>query len=553
MAARHAVAVLRARLRERGVAPAIGAWLDALWRWAGDHPAAALAIIVALHTVPSLGARELWFSDEVRHGGALQSLLRGGHWMVLYLNGVPYPDKPPVYFWLLALLATVFRSDRPWVFFLAAALSTWALLVATHALARQVGGAGRRASLQAALVLLGATYVGGVAHSTRPDLLFAALITAAHVALYRAWAAERAYGLAAAGFGLAGLAVLTKGPLGLAMPLLASVVFLAWRGRLGRLARPDALLGLVLGVALPLAWLALASVVEGRAFVQSLLVRQIYERATASFAHARPFYHYLLVLPLVWFPWTLALVGRPWVARTGPRGDSDGRVHLWCVVASGLLLLSAISIKLGIYLLPLLPPLAVLTAGALAGVSDDARRRIWTAIALGLTAAAVLLVVFVRWALPALTGAGVASAALMVAVALAVLALRRRGIEPALSALVLGLAVCANATLVLAGPGLDAVMSPRATAEVMRAYAAQGYLPVAHQMLPGIYTYYVGSPILETRRFAALSAVLHQHRKVVVAIGQRDWDRWTARPEGLEIVHRQRLADTETLVFVRAR
>jgi 4-amino-4-deoxy-L-arabinose transferase-like glycosyltransferase len=265
----------------------------------------------------------------------------------------------------------------------------------------------------------------------------------------------------------------------------------------------------------------------------------------------------------VWLPWTLGLVGRPWTARArgdaagdpGPtERDGEGRAYLWCVLATGLIVLSAISIKLEIYLLPLVPPLAVLTADTLARAPEKARRRIWLAVTLGLIAVAAA-VAALPWFVqePALTGIALASAVLLAAVAAGVFLLRRGGVEPALAALVLGLAGTVNATLAFGGPALDALLSPRAGAEVIREYAAQGYLPIAHATFPGVYSYYVGARVRETRRFETLATVMRRHPRVVIAMRQRDWDRWTARPDGLTIVHRQRLAGTETLVVVSSR
>jgi 4-amino-4-deoxy-L-arabinose transferase-like glycosyltransferase len=526
-----------------------------LGRLAVDHPWITLAVAVALHTVPTLAARELWFADEVRHGHVLQELLQGGHWVVLYLNGAPYPDKPPLYFWFLGLLATLARSDRPWVFFLGSALSALALLASTMALARTAGGLDRRSALPAALLPLGSLFVAVAAHYTRPDLLFAALITLAHACLHRAWTAPAAPPWALAGFALAGVATLVKGPLGFVLPLGTTIVFLAWRRQVHRLLAPGVLASLAAGLALPAAWLAAAWALEGQAFVTGLLVRQVYQRAIASFMHAQPAYYYLLALPLVWLPWTLVLAGRPW---RGPAPaavpDRSGITYLWCTVISGVAILSALSIKLEVYLLPLLPPLAVLTWQALARMPAAARRLVWLGVAVALLVAATLVV-----ASPGLVPAYAAgthawaSGALLAAAGGVVLSMRFARPGAVLAALVVGSGVWINATVWLAAPALDAVMSPRPQAEVMGRYARQGYVAIAADTFPGIYPYYAGGPVRETRGLEALAGVLSAHDRVVVAMRRADWDRWPGRPGDLRIVHRQRIADTDTVLAVRER
>jgi 4-amino-4-deoxy-L-arabinose transferase-like glycosyltransferase len=534
--------------------------LAGLGRRTAAHPWMALVLLVAAQTLPTLGVRDLWFADEVRHGNVLQHLREGGHWLVLYLNGAPYPDKPPLHFWLLGLLGAASGSDRPWVFLAGAALSTLALLAATMALARAVGGTDRRVALHAALLPLGSLYFVGTAHYARPDQLFAALITTSHLCLFRAWTGERGPRWAVAGFGLGGVAVMTKGPLGLLLPLLAGVTYLAWRHRLSRLARADVAAGLAVGLALPLAWLAAAWAVEGPGFLRAVLVTQIYRRATASFIHPGPPWHYVWTLPVVALPWTLLVLGRPWRARpaAGDAGHArpasrEGRAYLAAAVVSGFAALSLISIKIEIYLLPLFPPLAVLAAGALERMGAADRRRAWTAVAVALLALGALMAaspggldVYVP------RTAAMSAGAILGALGLVVIGLRRAGASAVLVAVALGLAVWANATLWVAEPALDAVMSPRAQAEVMRQYAAQGYLPIAHRIFPGIYSYYARTRVTETRRRAALRRVLARHERVVVAMRQRDWDRWAMRPPGLRIVHRQRIANSVTVLAVRS-
>jgi 4-amino-4-deoxy-L-arabinose transferase-like glycosyltransferase len=44
--------------------------------------------------------RGLWEPDEARYAYVAREMRQGGHWFVPHINGVPYPDKPPLMFWL---------------------------------------------------------------------------------------------------------------------------------------------------------------------------------------------------------------------------------------------------------------------------------------------------------------------------------------------------------------------------------------------------------------------------------------------------------------------
>ena len=66
--------------------------------------------------------RDLWFSDEVRLADAFMNL-GNGDWLMLTMNGLPYPDKPPLYFWFMETLTRIPGVTVPMVFFLAVAVS----------------------------------------------------------------------------------------------------------------------------------------------------------------------------------------------------------------------------------------------------------------------------------------------------------------------------------------------------------------------------------------------------------------------------------------------
>src|SRR3989338_2363272 len=67
--------------------------LDSRRRMAWAHRVGLLVRAVAAQPAPLIAARDLWWSDEVRHGGVLLDLASKGDWWALHLNGAPYTDK----------------------------------------------------------------------------------------------------------------------------------------------------------------------------------------------------------------------------------------------------------------------------------------------------------------------------------------------------------------------------------------------------------------------------------------------------------------------------
>ncbi len=539
--------------------------LDRLWDLIRRRPWLSLAMLTAMQTAFTLSSRALWFSDEVRYADAYAGLLRG-RWLVLSLNGVAYPDKPPLYFWFLRLLDALPGLSDPAVFFLGAALSGLLLLYATLIWAR-VLGLKHEAGALAGLLLLTTLFFAGLLHYSRMDLLFAALIVAAQAAFCQAFTPgneTRRTRLNTLAFILAGLATLTKGPLGLLFPVLTTLLFLAWRGRAREFFRASMLPGLAALLALVFSWIVAAYFVEGPGFLHKIFYEQIFQRATRTFHHAEPFYFYLVAFPPCWLPWTLSLLALPvgrlfggafwrglWAGRKASSPLADAKAWLWFSSLSGLALLSLLSGKVVVYILPQLSPLALLLALAL---MDDERprpwQRLWTASGLLFLALAAVTTQAERF-LPvpmALPGTW-AVAGGFAACGLGLLLLRRQNARRVLPALTLLTALWVQPAAQTLAPALDAIMSPKPQADVLKAYAAKGYLPVAHDIYQGIYSYYLGGVVRETAGFNILDQLVAQ-QDVVLAIKKKHWAAWSTRPEHLTIVLEQWLAGQPYYVVV---
>lgn len=537
--------------------------LSRVFAAAAFAPIVFLIGLLALQTLFALDTRALWFSDEIRYANVFENVVRGGKWLVMYLNGVPYPDKPPVYFWFLSGLLPVFKAPIPALFMAGAALSGLLLLMATCALNRLVLRAGRETSLAAGLVLLSCFYFLGLTHYSRMDLLFAALITASQVCLFRALERERATGLCLAAFLLAGAATLTKGPLGLAFPLLTGAVWLAWRGRFRRLFRRDVGLGLLACLALLGAWVGAAWLGGEHELVENIFYKQIYRRAVNASHHEQPFWHYFATLPAAWLPWTFVLAALP-VARlarpgfwkglwTARREADPGAAWLWVAALSGFALLSCLSTKIVVYLLPLFPPLALLTARALLAMDETGVKRtyLWIGglfgfLALGLPFGNY----FHHWPISI---EGLWWMALASALAAAILLRFATRMSPGAALLTLALVVTAwvQPLTQITLPSLDGAMSPKAQGELMGRYIDRGYTPVAYKIYSGVYTYYCGHDVLETQDIDLVGRMAEEEPRLVLGMQRRYWDEWSGRPAGLRIVHEQWVADRPYVLAVK--
>lgn len=313
-----------------------------------------------------IGAMPLGDPDEGLFASIAREMVEGGDWLTPRFDGLRYLEKPPLYYWLTALTYALFGFSE-WGVRLWSALGALGTVLATWLLGSEAFG--RRVGLLAGLLLatsLGAFLYGRVAGV---DLLFTAWLALAFLGFVR-WARRGGKAPLGGFYAAVALAVLTKGALGLLLPLLViGGFFLVTRSR-PRVGQLGLGWGVPLVLALALPWHLLA----GRAnpgflsyyLVETHVVRFLSGTGAIEDEPALSTAGFLLV-SLVWLlPWSLFLPSALWALairwRSLPPPERSGwtLACLWAGAVLGLFSLS--SFKLEHYALPAFPPLALLIA-----------------------------------------------------------------------------------------------------------------------------------------------------------------------------------------------
>jgi 4-amino-4-deoxy-L-arabinose transferase-like glycosyltransferase len=324
-----------------------------------DLPPRATAILLALVLALlafRLGAIPLLGPDEPRYTRVAIEMHRAGEWVTPTLAGEPWLEKPPLYYWLAGAAFSVLGESEA-AARVPSVLAALLLVGATALFGARIYGssAGLHAGFVAGLSLLPFAY----GRAASMDMLLAATVTAA-VGL----CGLRLLGIAGRGAvvgaaAVAGLATLAKGPLGLLLPALVALGYVAatrdWR-RLRELASWQAALAFVL---LSAPWYLAILADQGRHFLDVFILNHNVQRFTSTVHnHPGPFWYYVPVLLAGLFPWTGLAI--PALARLHPRESrSDLFVLLW--LALPLAFFSLAGSKLPGYILPCVPPLAILT------------------------------------------------------------------------------------------------------------------------------------------------------------------------------------------------
>lgn len=336
---------------------------------------APLFVLAGLTFLVGLGAPAITDADEAFYAEAAREMVESGDWLTPHYDYEPRFQKPVLYYWLTAATflvtgATEF-SARLW-----AALSGVGLVFVTAGLARRWHD-DDTALLAGAVV---ATSVGYVAlgRMALPDLPLALSVTATIAACLiaigdrvprpRTWLVLAAVA-AALGF-------LTKGPLALVLPAVVVVPVLLIERRASRLRPPDLLVAAAVFVVLAAPWYLAMWSRHGNTYLASFFVGDNFERfATDRFNEPRPWWYYgpVIVGGMVpWAPYLLLGAGALFRVLTlrGGLGSLETRLAIW--VGLPLLVFTASVGKQPRYVLPLLPPLAILIAH---GIVERTRAR----------------------------------------------------------------------------------------------------------------------------------------------------------------------------------
>lgn len=439
--------------------------------------------------------------DEGRNAEVAREMLEAGEWIVPRFHGLPYLDKPALYFDAVGLSFALFgRSEA--TARLPSVLFAFLTGLGTYLLGRRLWG--RAQALAGLAVLVSAPLFMGFARIVIFDIALTCFVT---WALLFAEEGRRGW---RGGFPLAwmstALAVLTKGPVGLLLPVLGTLTLAAGQGRPLGLRRYFHPLPVSLFALMVLPWvLAMEAVNPG--FVRYALLVETLERLTLpTFERSAPFYFYGPVLILGLFPWSLASAGSVprWLRGIGGLAQPSPKRGLLLTVAGMVLVFTLSTSKLGGYILPAFPLLALLL-GSEAFASPE-RAKAWSLTAgLGLTFIGLSLAVIssldaplARWLqqpeslAPVMDVLFFRAGMVFTGMGLVILCLKGLG-QPRHA--VLMLALCGPAT-VLAGKGPALVFaehnSSRRLAEELRRLGGDGVRVATVFCFPVGIDYYLG-------------------------------------------------------------
>lgn len=363
-------------------------WLRHRWLWS------TLSLAWLLLWFAGLNLRPLGEPDEGRYAEVAREMFSTGHWLTPRLDGFVFFDKPVLQYWASALFFNLFGvhewSARLWVAFtgmLAVAAVGWAG-------ARLYGS---RTGWMAALVLGSSLLFVAGAHIGTMDMGVAAFLSVAIcfflVAQFDPLAEKNRTGINLIGWASLGLAVLSKGLIGVVLPAATLAVFMLWERDWRILRRMTIGWGLLVTLVVAAPWFIAVSL-KHPGFLNYFFIKQQFSRFVANvFDRERPWWFFIPVVLGGLFPWMAFLP----FSRAGWRSlyaGSRADRFLLCWIAVVFVFFSASHSKLPFYILPIFPALAMLIARRISMLTaaQVLRRIVWIgALAAALAVLALLL------------------------------------------------------------------------------------------------------------------------------------------------------------------
>ena len=318
-----------------------------------------LVAVPAFFFLWKLAAFGLIGADEPRYAQVAREMLAHHDWITPTLGGLPWLEKPPLYYWQ-AMIAFRLFGVSDWAARLPSVFDAFVMILAVYWFLRRFRPGSQ---LDAASLLATSAGIVGFARASSTDMPLTATFTIAMLAWY-AWfeSGEKQY--LAIFYGFLALGALAKGPVAPVLAFGIVVIFAALQRSARIVISTLWIPGLLLGVAIALPWYGLVQLRNPQFFHVFIVEHNLARFGTNLYHHPEPFWYYVPVTLLGWLPWSIIAIAALVAAFRGLRSPTSDSLRLFLLIWIGLVVIffSASQSKLPGYVLPAIPAGAILTA-----------------------------------------------------------------------------------------------------------------------------------------------------------------------------------------------
>lgn len=333
-----------------------------------------LLLMVVVIWFGTLEYRKLIKPDEGRYAEIPREMLASGDWVTPRLNDLKYFEKPPLQYWATATAYTLL-GEHQWTSRLWPALTGFAGLILIWFAGTRLFG--REAGQYAALILGSSLLYVLIGHINTLDMGVTFFLTLGIVGLLLGQQANadkrtRRNWLYCAWTAL-GLAVLSKGLIGLVLPAAALVIYSVLQRDLTPWKRLNLVTGLLLFLLVTAPWFILVMKANPEFFERFFIYEHYTRFSTKDLGRYQPWYYFIPILLAGMLPWAVLMFDtllRTWkdAATIGKAFNPERFLLIWVVFI--YVFFSVSGSKLPSYLLPMFPALALLMGKRLAEIRE---------------------------------------------------------------------------------------------------------------------------------------------------------------------------------------
>lgn len=324
-----------------------------------------LSLLIGLFFWLGLGARPLFVPDEGRYAEIAREMIVRHDYVTPYLNGIKYFEKPPFFYWMEVAAIKIGGLNLWSIRSVNAFLALFGCVI-TYTTARSIYN--RSTGLVAAFILATSCLYFVMTHMVSLDLpvtvflsatLYAFILGTRHRQLK---IAHRYFILAAA---MAAIAVLTKGLIGIVFPGMIATVWLVTNNQWRVLKRIPFISCIIVFLIIAAPWHYLVGQRNPEFFYFYFVEQHILRYTNMEIGHYQPAWFFIPTLIVGFFPWIVFLpqaIIKQWpgVWKSKTTTSADVFFMLWAAIV--FVFFSFSKSKLIPYILPVFPPIAILTA-----------------------------------------------------------------------------------------------------------------------------------------------------------------------------------------------
>ncbi len=532
--------------------------------------------------------RDFWFAEEVRFADIYMNMLSSNNFLMLTLNGQPYAETGPLYYYLVRFIDLIPAINMPQALLITTVLCFMLFTTSTWILTRGLGYS-NNVAFGAGLITISCLAFASLSYYIRMDLLFVSLLNFSYFCFYRAWKKENAPIWLIFAFLFLALACLAQTLFFFILPFLASLCFFFWTGKLKRINSADGIIGFLLAMLIFFAWFGYIYM-QGKAdYISLILNQQILEFFALPNFSTINVYYFLLILPLAFLPFTFSFLFADWInwlknigTSIKNRKQDNATAWIFILFLCHLLLFIFFGQSLS-SIIAILALFSILSAKIIINFSELRGKLFFTLTAIFTLFLGISLILsefqtyifkfipfaqdfvtkipFVLFEANAHTSYGFAT----IGIILSILGLflfiinKKNTAGGTLLLYTIGIIIAVQPITLLVTPQISSVLSPKTYAyEMANQHKTQNVTPVTLGIPANIFTYYYnegldpenyqGKTISELPNIDALTDFLLSNETIILAIPEQEFKQISYKEEAIVLPYHQYIGTQKILL-----